>query len=225
MITACFGLHKSASTYTWQITSKILLHHFDGNVIHSRDVVKIGKDFLDEYIEHVQSANCAIVQKTHSRGDRDVVKMAESGHLKVIANIRDPRDIALSMIDAGIVERSKGHKNAMSEVVEFEDTINAIQRDIDRLDWWSQKTNPLIVKYNDVCFEPEAAVEAISVFLTGKPIPEETSREILSSIPKNGIRFNVGKLDRYKSEMSDDKSEMILDIFQDFYRKYDLPTS
>ena len=74
-------------------------------------------------------------------------------------------------------------------------------------------------------FEPEAAVEAISVFLTGKPIPEETSREILSSIPKNGIRFNVGKLDRYKSEMSDDKSEMILDIFQDFYRKYDLPTS
>ena len=221
MLVSCFGIHKSASTFAYRISTEVAKHVFDGEVLTGMDVQKINKDFLEKNHDIISSTKKVLIQKTHSGTNTDLSRYIENGEIHVIASIRDLRDVALSMIDAGADSRAAGLKNQMANVQNISDTIAKIREDVTALKRWSMLPRILYVPYNEIFLNPDSIVGKIAKFAFDRDLSSDECKKINESIPRSTIRLNKGIKDRYKSEMSSAESEQILNTFSEFYDRYD----
>ncbi len=155
-----------------------------------------------------------IVIKTHTRPDPAVIDMINRGKAVVHATYRDPREMALSMMDHGQRSRLAG-RAAFSEIATIDDAIFNIHGQIDSLTQWLYRKNCLPIFYHDLAFRMPLMAQRImhNVMVDGPVGP--VKRHVLK---KRFTQFNKGVKKRYRTEMTKADQDRIRKEFPNFFR-------
>lgn len=152
--------------------------------------------------------------KTHTRPDPAVIDMINRGAAIVHATYRDPREMALSMIDHGIHSRLM-ERSAFSEIETIDDAVSNIRGQIDSLTQWLYRVNCLPIFYHDLAFRMPLMTRRIMSNLHIEGSERIVKRHVLK---KRFTQFNKGVKKRYEQEMAPNDQYRIRDEFLPFYR-------
>jgi hypothetical protein len=225
MIYISYGVPKSASTFAYVITSTIFKTAGCATVQLSENAkgARSRLNYIDpiswKAIERVRSeiGDQSAVIKTHSAPDERLKRAIENGEILASAIVRDPRDIALSLLDHA--ERSR--RSGVGDFAKFHsatDVFELLDEQIKRLSKWTASSKVLLLTYDEVCFDTESAVRRI-ILQAGLPVAPET---VMSALPNKEeiLQFNKGARNRYESEMREEIQTIFLERYADFYRDY-----
>lgn len=224
MIYICYGITKSASTFLYQITEEILLASGQricrirqpGSIKLVNYYDRITVPFL-ERIE-TKAAGQTVVLKTHGRLDPGVRKWIAAGRIRANASYRDPRELALSMVDNGARARKLGEL-PFSEIVTIEDAIPSIDLQLNYLKEWVEVPEVERFSYNEVCFATETTISRLCQQIGVTVEPDR----ITSAFRGQRLigQINLAKPFRYR-DMSAQVREVFLSRYADFYNEMDL---
>ena len=219
-----YGLTKSGSTLAFQLTRTALDQAgMTQDVLDRSDIVQskrinavqhIADDQAEYLQEAVKNLGYPIVLKTHTRPDLCVVRMIENGTARAHAVIRDPRDVALSMVDHGIQSRAK-QVPAFSEIVSLSDACTGIDNQFDSLTAWMQLPAVSVLKYDQVAFDTQVAAATILGQLGIAGDPEKIARHVLRN---EFTQRNLATPNRHTFQMSTADSTRFLERYEPFYR-------
>lgn len=228
MIYICYGITKSASTFLYQLTEETFR-------AAGRKIIRLGpplrklnsvenyfnfinEDVLSEVKELINGHD--IVLKTHGPPLKGVAEFIASGQVLASASIRDPREIALSMVDHG--DRSRHWKNTeFSEFVHVTDTLNALDIQIGLFQAWASIENVKVFQYNDICYDSAFVVERIASQIGAKVAPHKVLNKFNNKTTIG--QFSKGKALRY-SEMSLENQAIFLERYAELYGTFDFET-
>ncbi len=172
MLILCYGITKSGSTLAFELVKGILESAGHPQPRLPEDVVNPGhrinyiqpldRGRINRLIETVGERWIAV--KTHA-GFVDPLfpyfeKLEKKGQLRVIASYRDPREICLSLIDAGVASRAAGKKE-FSEVRDLDSAIPRVAEQIVKFRKWAALRNTLRLDYDTVAFDTDEAIDRI----------------------------------------------------------------
>ena len=226
MIYLCLGMTKSASTLVYQLTEEILRQAGRRPMILPPPLQRVTSttnyfDTVDEtLIDRIRMAAGGrdVVLKTHQRPSAGVAAMIGAGAVKASYAIRDPRELALSMVDHGIRSRRWGIRQ-FSECVSVRDCVASIDFQMESFALLAGSAGLLVLPYNETCFDTEQAVGRIAAQIGVVADPERVSRTFAAG--RMTQQFNRGVPLRYR-EMSAEDSVFFLDRYRDFYADVDL---
>jgi len=147
-----------------------------------------------------------VALKTHS-GPTFFVRVLVALRLaKVTYSYRDPRDVALSMLDHGNRTRKKGENfkdnRGFSNVHEVTDALPKVREEIDNWYGWRDFGSVLLIRYEDFMTEKAKCLQAIAQHL-GYDLSQEDVQTLLNKYTDLKSRnFNKGTVERYKEELS-----------------------
>ena len=224
-----YGVPKSASTFLYQIIEEII--RTDGC-----SPVRLGPPFcphgsVENYIDPITAPILqtitervnprGVVLKTHSALPEDVKELIEAGQVLASAVIRDPREIALSMLDHGRRSRRWG-QSAFAEYHEIEDTLPSIDAQFERFLTWEGSSRVLVFTFNQVCFETRNTIGRIARQLSMKIDASSVLRPFKQ---RGGIgQFNKGGALRYH-EMDPNTQEIFLKRYAPIYERFGFDTA
>ncbi len=219
-----YGVTKSATTLAYHLTAGALEEaghpppalptDILGAKRRINAVAHLDDSMVAQLLDIANKHGTPIVLKTHTRPDPGVVRLIETGQAKAHAICRDPRDIALSMLDHGQAARARG-KPAFSEFHTLDDTIAGLQNQFDTLSAWLQLPGVRPLFYNDLAFRTEEAAADIADHLGVAVQADALAARVLRD---KFIQFNKGMRDRHRQEMSPADSARFEKIFAPFYR-------
>lgn len=228
MIYICYGITKSASTFLYQMTEEVFR-------AAGKPVVRLGKpfrkadsvenyfnfidhDLLSDIERHIGGAD--IVLKTHGPPLGNVTKLAAEGRILASASIRDPREIALSMIDHGARSRRWWNKR-FSEFVTAADTLNSLDIQLGCFRDWATVEQVKVFTYNEICYDSAAVIRAVASQI-GATVDIDS---VLAKFRDKGVigQFSKGKALRY-SEMSPSDQALFLERYAELYASYAFDT-
>jgi hypothetical protein len=151
--------------------------------------------------------------KTHTRPDEPIIDALQSGRAFAHAIYRDPRDIALSMLDHGKRARRDG-KPAFSEFVEIADTIEPIKHQANTLLAWLSLPNVKPLFYDDIAF---ATAQTLPGLMDDLNIQTDAAQVINTVQNDRFTQFNIGRPNRHEREMDTATSARFCDIFAPMY--------
>lgn len=217
-----YGLTKSGSTLAYQLTLVALERAGHPQPALRLPGVTVSRKI--NAIEHIDATGAARMRaavvshghplafKTHTRPDPAVQDMVRGG-AKVHVVVRDPRDIALSMVDHGVRARAAG-KPAFSEIHTLDDAIRGIDGQMETLAQWLALPGARVLRYDRLAFDTVSATAEILEHLGIEGDPQAIADEVLST---RFIQLNAGRRDRYRNEMSDGDSARIRARYAPFY--------
>lgn len=228
MIYICYGITKSASTFLYQMTEEVFR-------AAGRPVARLGKPFrgvdsvenyfnfidhelLDEIDRHTGGAD--IVLKTHGPPCGDVAMRLRQNEVLASASIRDPREIALSMIDHGVRARRWRNK-PFSEFVSVADTLNALDIQLDCFREWASVETVRVFSYNEICHDSRAVVRRIADQI-GSEIDADAVVRRFRDTGTIG-QYSKGKALRY-TEMSAAEQSVFLERYASLYAAFEFDT-
>ncbi|OUS08418.1 hypothetical protein A9Q96_02920 [Rhodobacterales bacterium 52_120_T64] len=207
-----YGMTKCGTTLAFHMVSAALAqagykqHRLPAHLIGPNKKINFGQHFTDdqaiELWEAVQSIGHPIVIKTHTRPDPSVVRLIQNGQAVAHACYRDPRDMALSMLDHGNRARANG-KPAFAEIETLEDAKSGIRNQCDSLTAWLRLPNVLPLDFEDIAFNMNTTAQRILDQLGIEGNTEEIVNEVLDG---RFTQFNKGISQRHKTEMSQQDS-------------------
>lgn len=147
--------------------------------------------------------------KTHNRPDLALVRMIEDGSARAHAVFRDPRDMALSLLDSGRKARAQG-KPAFAEMATLEDAKRGIDNQLDSLSAWLQLPGVARMPYPRLAEETEAAAEDVLEQLGIDGTPKRIVAQVLN---REFTQRNRAVPARHEAEMAEADND-------DFQRRY-----
>lgn len=220
MIYICYGITKSASTFLYQLTEEVfraagrpvarLAPPLVAGVLDNYFNI-IDDELLDRIDDHTGGAD--IVLKTHGPPRGRVADLVTSGRVLASASIRDPREIALSMVDHGARARRWRNK-PFSEFVTLSDTLDSLDVQINIFEEWAAIDRVAVISYNEICYDTATVISTIANQLK---VEVEANHVLAAFQDKRTIgQFSKGKALRY-SEMSAADQAMFLDRYASAY--------
>lgn len=219
-----YGMTKSGSTLAFELArSGLVLSGYDQPRLSLSAVMNRKKL---NFCTHIDADNMAAIRretraighpiaiKTHTRADPVVVRALQSGEATAHAVYRDPRDMALSMLDHGAKSRANGRPG----FVEFEtlaDTIDNIRHQMNSLKSWLSLPNVRPLFYDDFAFNMDETTPRILSELGLQANPEDVMR---MATRERFTQRNKARPARYLSEMSPEDATRFETIFAGFYR-------
>ncbi len=207
-----YGMTKCGSTLAFQLARVALMQAGleqpllplgdYGRKTKINAVTEITPEKARLILDTVRDLGHPLVLKTHRRPDPEVVKMVESGQARAHAVFRDPRDMALSMIDHGNKARARG-RPGFSEIETLEDARNGIRNQLDSLTAWLQLPGVRRLQYETLAFDTETAAAAILEHLGIPGSPRRIARQVLR---REFTQANLGIQARHKTQMSAEDS-------------------
>lgn len=220
-----YGMTKCGSTLAFQLARVALLQAgFEQPVLPLEDygrktrinaVTEITPRKGQLILGAVRELGHPLVVKTHRRPDPKVVKMIQHGNARAHAVFRDPRDMALSMLDHGKKARARG-KPAFSEIATLDDARAGIANQLDSLTAWLQLPGVRRLQYETLAFDTETAAASILDHLGIPGDPRRIARQVLK---REFTQANQGIPARHKTQMSAEDSDRFR---RDFAPVYDL---
>lgn len=202
-----YGMTKSGSTLAFELARTGLeLAGLAQPKLSDKAVRKAGKINFTLHIDAAQadqiraevgSIGHKILFKTHTRPDPAVIDMLISGEAAAHAIFRDPRDMALSMLDHGAKAR---HRQAQpfAEFVRLEDTIENIAHQSNSLLAWLSLPNVRPFSYDQIAFGgPEICAQLLME--TGAKADAQMVRDTVMN--NRFTQFNRGETGRWRREM------------------------
>ncbi|MBB5515836.1 hypothetical protein FHS89_001856 [Rubricella aquisinus] len=210
-----YGMTKTGSTLAYHIARTVLEEAgFAQPQLSERALGAVRRiNYVDDLTEGLVAAilNEApgpIVIKTHQRPTPTVADMLAEGTAMGHACLRDPRDMALSMLDHGARARAKGHL-PFAEFAQIDDTLPSLRDQAETLRQWRALPGILTLSYDQIAFGEDAAPILIAAQM-GLPVAPGAARRA-----KDGhfTQFNKGIPDRHRSEMAAADAERIATLF------------
>lgn len=181
MIVICYGMPKSASSFTFQLASALVdCKYSKSNVYESLPerakshfyntvfIPKLDKAIYD-LVDTVPSDKVLVI-KTHSPLSKPVESALESGNALAIVNYRNPYDIIVSLKDVGEKERLKENsqqRKGFAKIKSINDAKACIP-DIIRIakTWLGKKSESLLyVSYQSLEKTPFNVAQDINEFI------------------------------------------------------------
>lgn len=220
-----YGMTKSGSTLAYELArAALVLSGFDQPRLSTAAVMDRKKL---NFVAHLTEANTAallaeaealghmVVIKTHTRPDPPVVALLQSGQAIAHATFRDPRDMALSMVDHGDKSRAKG-RPGFTEFREPADALENIKHQSNSLLAWLSLPGVKPLFYNDLAFDMEATTRAMMAHMG---LTADPAAVIQMATGERFTQLNKGIRDRYRTEMDTSLSARFLTEFAPFYAK------
>ncbi len=217
-----YGMTKCGSTLAFQLARAALEQA--GCDQPRLSTAALGNNRKINFVQHVDAPMAAmivqevakighpIVIKTHTALDPAVRQFFADGLAIGHATYRDPRDMALSMMDAGKAARESGAA-AFSEITDLNAALKAVRDQTTKLAEWLGLPNMLPLCFDDIAFDtPGVAERMLAQFgLTGN-----AQRIAAKAKSARFTQFNKGVTDRYRAEMSAEESGGIAREFAPF---------
>jgi hypothetical protein len=151
------GVPKSGSTFLYQVAKDITeaingFSHYEAKNrffpgMEVPDFVAQPEDaFVDSLLERLPPG-AAFVFKTHGRITPKMASRLRSGRVKAMMSFRDPRDTAISMLDAGVKDREKGRDRSFAALHEVEQAIGPTRHGWRIARDWIDCPNLLLIPY------------------------------------------------------------------------------
>jgi hypothetical protein len=221
-----YGITKSASTFAWQLIKRIAIS--GGLPIATLTSKSKGVNSPEDYIDPVSEkkldlirddvGDSPVVIKTHGGVTPAAARLVAEGTAQVFVSYRDLRDIALSLLDHGGRSREKGIED-FAEFYEVSDTLEDIKAQIQRLEGWVRFCNPLLLPYDEICFDTPSTISRIADRLGVSVNIESICDEF--KLNKNSIgQFNKGERRRFEREMDSVTSALFIKLFARYYQTY-----
>jgi len=212
MIYISYGQPKSASTYVVWLINRILRVHYKVSPREFRHNV-LPKDYRNDFqfvsgrlIETMNEfvpADFVCPVKTHAPPDETIVRMLASAEVKACASFRDPRDVALSLLDIGEKERTKEtQRPAFANIHTIDDVVPKVAKGLRTLKKWLAVEGVLPVPYEMTARRPDLLVMRIIRQLDLGEMDEEEVLRPLEETKRSIPEFNKGIPGRYRTEMS-----------------------
>ncbi len=222
-----FGIPKTASTFGWALIKRIAI--LGGLDVRPLTSFAKGGHHREDYIDPVTEETLARVQeeigdgcaviKTHGGGGTTIAaRMVRENRSKVFISYRDLRDVSLSLIDHGARARKVGIKDH-TDILKPEDALPLIKVGLERMDSWVRDCAPLMIPYNEICFDTPTTIRRVADRF-GVAVSVGEVMDGFKHKEKDIGQFNKGVIDRYKTEMNDNTSELFLKTFRSYYEKY-----
>jgi len=217
---------RSASTLTFHLTKTALelagypQPKFSLDAIAPQRKINFVQNISDNQADEIKALvhelGYPIVLKTHTRPNPAVVKMVQNGDALAHAIYRDPRDMALSMMEHGVKSRANG-KPAFQEIETLEDALKGIRNQTDSLTAWLRLPRTMPLYFDDIIAKTEQIAERILDHLKIPGNPKEISRVALKK--RFALRNNI-RTARHISEMSTQNSERIATEFAPLFDSF-----
>lgn len=233
MIVLSHGMAKSASSFAAQITLGLInIHCKNAGVRHfslsdffdfkKNMFIDDGED-IDAMLRYVLNDtkfhdDDFLVIKLHMACTPFVKSLIDSKIISAISSYRDPRDVALSLIDAAKIDESRGLKRFV-KYKELRDTVDDIDYQIDCLKTWSTSSKTLFLAFTDLASKPYDVAYKIS-----KHLCIDFNKSVVDGLisDKTNIwEYNKGKEVRWVDEFGemDDVWNTRINNFYDFVRQ------
>jgi hypothetical protein len=228
MLIISYGIPKSGSTLTFELLNGML-----ASIGHKQTRLADGIVSAGHGINFLEKVNPTVVEgllgalprgghvcvKTHARIDRTTFRLLEDLHtqrkVQVVASYRDPRDICLSLMDAGARARAKGTK-AFSECTDLASVVPKVERQLGVFRTWAAITGALRLGYDLVAFSPDKAIDAIEAVLgiaSDRAVAKRHAFEDAFTQKNKGVRS------RWQRELSAEQQEELATVFDKFIRR------
>ena len=167
----------------------------------------------------INEASCLarpIVIKTHCKVFPRIERLLQEGALTGHAVCRDPRDMALSMLDAGREGRAwgGGKGNGFQTVA---DTEQRLRKSIHAFEKWAQMPNVIPIHYERLAFDTEAVASEICQQLG---IEVDISKAVSIATGTKFTQLNRGISQRWRTELHPEDAARLGEMFKDYIATY-----
>lgn len=226
LIYISFGMAKSGSTLAFELATAILeeagiaqidLDLSQAETIDRPRFVNVIRPVELAYLKEVAEARAQgpIAIKTHGGLWRCVAEGLDQGWIIGHAVCRDPRDVALSMMDASRKGEPWGRRNGQP-LRHVEDALDYVRGHVKKFRDWALHPAILPLSYERVAFDTEAVAGEIA-----RQLGVEADAARVARMAKAArTNFNVARPRRHEKEMSPAVSAQIRDEFADFIDKW-----
>lgn len=205
MLIICNGMPKSASTFAFQLTRSTAHTRWNQDELLRRVPeshralfhAHIGQAF--PVLEPVPGADEVLVVKTHGSVTDEIANSVAAGRTDLVMTIRDPLEIAGSLMDAGVVERQKPPREQRPYFAEIVDPRQALQKAsniVGSAAGWLFKIRarpPLVLPFRLLKHEPQRAVELIAGRLGIRDLdPAPILEPLLANKRERIVEYNKG---------------------------------
>lgn len=218
-----YGMTKSASSFVYQLEEEIFKHSkyevvkLPFEIRGNKAIENYMEPITDERIEKILNwlpSNAVTVIKTHGAPSQLACDLVNEGHAYASATYRDPRDIAISLLDHGQRSRETNIPDFANFLAPL-DTLPELQHQVKRLNNWLDLSGCSAFSYNKIRSQPRDVVLEI---LQQTNLSNINVTEVLKPFEdkSNIIHYNVGAPGRFVSSMSDFERESFETAFSDF---------
>ena len=133
------------------------------------------------------------------------------------ATYRDPREIALSLVDHGRESQQRGQNPVrFRDLNDATDSLDLIERQLGIFDRWEGLPKIETWYYDDFAFNADLSFDKLARQTGLKPLTK-AEREAFDGTA--GTKFNKAIQHRWKSELTDEESAEFKTRFGEFYRR------
>jgi hypothetical protein len=158
------------------------------------------------------------VVKTHCGPTPTIKKLISSGLARASFCFRDPRDVALSVLDhADRTRRGLDASGAFANVHTLSDAIEFSSAYIDNYFAWREFGKALFIKYEDLMADKPGYLDRIANYF-GFPVTDDALVDIFEKherLKKQAWNFNKGLTERWRSEMTTADLALCKEVFGD----------
>lgn len=222
-----FGVTKTGSTLAYRMVAHFLECRGHSQALLPESLQFIQKDLnswsqanhesVEEIADWARSRGVLLALKTHRSPNKVVRTMLREGRAMGHATFRDPREIALSLVDHGREWMGRGHDLVrFRDLNDATDSLDLIERQLAIFDRWEGLPRVETWYYDDFAFNPDLAFEKLARQTGLRPL---SSTERASFDGTAGTKFNKAVQHRWKSELTSEESAEFKTQFSDFYKK------
>jgi len=228
MLVLCYGMQKSGSTLAFEMVRGVLQSAgFDQPLVYNdlRDPAEARRNYIDTIGEEKVAAlietigpTRKIAVKTHATLPDGLFTWVEerqrAREIQIVTSYRDPRDVCLSLLDAGAKARAK-NAGAFGNFETLEDAADFVRGRIARFRKWSAVQGTLRLNYDTVAYEPEKAIGAIERALDVRSDKETVLKHAFENAD---TLKNAARRHRHLSEMDDAQKAGLTHKFRRFLK-------
>lgn len=227
MLVLSYGMTKSGSTLAFELCKAVLeargftQRKLPDSVVtkghHVNFLSDVSASSVRALLEEIRDDE-KIAVKLHAPADEDTAAVVEreiaAGRAKLHVNYRDPREVSLSLMDAGAQARAKNRK-AFAEIETLADAARTTQRQLGNCRRWGAIRGAMHLFYNDVAFDMRATADRIARDFGLPALSDEEFAGVVKVLETDAFtQKNKAVKDRYKDELTIRQSEELVDAIR-----------
>lgn len=222
LVYVSFGMAKSGSTLGFHLVRLILeasgrpQPHLSAEAIPDHHEINfidvIRPRHLEAMTDEIEALGVGpVAVKTHGGLWSCVERGLDAGWIMGHAICRDPRDIALSMLDASRNRNAWGSIDG-EPIRHVEDALDYVRGHTEKFSKWASQRGIMPIHYEMLAFETETIAARICEQLGVDVDPRKVAR----AAKREMTQFNVGRSERWRTEMAPDVAARIEAEFAGF---------